>query len=221
MLELKNICYEVETEKGKKEILKNVNLTIDEHFVAITGPNGGGKSTLAKLIAGIETPVSGEIIYNGTDITNMSITERAQLGISFAFQTNCSLKKRTILKQWITTIVENNKKEVGEISYIFCSDEQLLEINKEFLNHDYYTDIITFDYSEADVISGDLFISIERIKDNAKTLKTSYQEELHRVIIHGVLHLLGYKDKTEVESENMRKLEDECLLILSTYINEK
>ena len=143
------------------------------------------------------------------------------MGISFAFQTNCSLKKRTILKQWIKTIVENNKKEVGEISYIFCSDEQLLEINKEFLNHDYYTDIITFDYSETDVVSGDLFISIERIKDNAKTLKTSYQEELHRVIIHGVLHLLGYKDKTEDESENMRKLENECLLILSTYINEK
>ena len=143
------------------------------------------------------------------------------MGISFAFQTNCSLKKRTILKQWIKTIVENNKKEVGEISYIFCSDEQLLEINKEFLNHDYYTDIITFDYSETDVVSGDLFISIERIKDNAKTLKTSYQEELHRVIIHGVLHLLGYKDKTEEEIENMRKLEDECLLILSTYINEK
>ena len=117
--------------------------------------------------------------------------------------------------------IERNNKQLGEISYIFCSDEQLLEINKEFLNHDYYTDIITFDYSEADVISGDLFISIERIKDNAKTLKTSYQEELHRVIIHGVLHLLGYKDKTEVESENMRKLEDECLLILSTYINEK
>lgn len=143
------------------------------------------------------------------------------MGISFAFQTNCSLKKRTILKQWIKAIVENNKKEVGEISYIFCSDEQLLEINKEFLNHDYYTDIITFDYSETDVVSGDLFISIERIQDNAKTLKTSYQEELHRVIIHGVLHLLGYKDKTEEESENMRKLEDECLLILSTYINEK
>lgn len=143
------------------------------------------------------------------------------MGISFAFQTNCSFKKRTILKQWIKTIVENNKKEVGEISYIFCSDEQLLEINKEFLNHDYYTDIITFDYSETDVVSGDLFISIERIKDNAKTLKTSYQEELHRVIIHGVLHLLGYKDKTEEESENMRKLEDESLLILSTYINEK
>jgi rRNA maturation RNase YbeY len=143
------------------------------------------------------------------------------MGISFAVQTTFILKNRTILKNWIKRTIERNNKQLGEISYIFCSDEQLLEINKEFLNHDYYTDIITFDYSEADVISGDLFISIERIKDNAKTLKTSYQEELHRVIIHGVLHLLGYKDKTEVESENMRKLEDECLLILSTYINEK
>ncbi len=143
------------------------------------------------------------------------------MGISFAFQTTCSLKNRTVLKQWIKTVIENNKKELGEISYIFCSDEQLLEINKEFLNHDYYTDIITFDYSEAEIVSGDLFISIERIKDNAKTLKTSYQEELHRVIIHGILHLLGHKDKTELESENMRKLENECLSILSSYINEK
>ena len=143
------------------------------------------------------------------------------MGISFAFQTNCSLKKRTILKQWITTIVENNKKEVGEISYIFCSDEQLLEINKEFLNHDYYTDIITFDYSEADIVSGDLFISIDRIKDNAKTLDVSYQEELHRVIIHGILHLLGFKDKTDEESQNMRLLENECLSDLLTFINQK
>lgn len=143
------------------------------------------------------------------------------MGISFAFQTNCSLKKRTILKQWITTIVENNKKEVGEISYIFCSDEQLLEINKEFLNHDYYTDIITFDYSEADIVSGDLFISIDRIKDNAKTLDVLYQEELHRVIIHGILHLLGFKDKTDEESQNMRLLENECLSDLLTFINQK
>jgi rRNA maturation RNase YbeY len=97
----------------------------------------------------------------------------------------------------------------------------LLEINKEFLNHDYYTDIITFDYSEADVVSGDLFISIDRIKDNAKTLKTPYQEELHRVIIHGILHLLGNKDKTESESENMRRLENDCLSVLSTFINKK
>ncbi len=143
------------------------------------------------------------------------------MGISFAFQTNCTLKNRTILKQWIKSTIENDNKQLGEISYIFCSDEQLLEINKEFLNHDYYTDIITFDYSEADVVSGDLFISIDRIKDNAKTLRTPYQEELHRVIIHGILHLLGNKDKTESESENMRRLENDCLSVLSTFINKK
>lgn len=143
------------------------------------------------------------------------------MGISFAFQTTCTLKNRTILKQWIKSVIENNNKKVGEIAYIFCSDEQLLEINKEFLNHDYYTDIITFDYSETDVVSGDMFISIDRIKDNAKILGVAYQEELHRVIIHGILHLLGNKDKTETESENMRKLEDECLSVLSTFIKEK
>ena len=143
------------------------------------------------------------------------------MGISFAFQSTCTLKNRTILKQWIKLVIENNNKKVGEIAYIFCSDEQLLEINKEFLNHDYYTDIITFDYSETDVVSGDMFISIDRIKDNAKILGVAYQEELHRVIIHGILHLLGNKDKTETESENMRKLEDECLSVLSTFIKEK
>jgi rRNA maturation RNase YbeY len=143
------------------------------------------------------------------------------MGISFAFQTTCTLKNRTILKQWIKLVIENNNKKVGEIAYIFCSDEQLLEINKEFLNHDYYTDIITFDYSETDVVSGDMFISIDRIKDNAKILGVAYQEELHRVIIHGILHLLGNKDKTETESENMRKLEDESLSVLSTFIKEK
>ena len=100
------------------------------------------------------------------------------MGISFAFQTTCTLKNRTILKQWIKLVIENNNKKVGEIAYIFCSDEQLLEINKEFLNHDYYTDIITFDYSETDVVSGDMFISIDRIKDNAKILGVAYQELL-------------------------------------------
>jgi rRNA maturation RNase YbeY len=143
------------------------------------------------------------------------------MGISFAVQTTFTLKNRTILKNWIKRTIERNNKQLGEISYIFCSDEQLLEINKEFLNHDYYTDIITFDYSEADIVSGDLFISIDRIKDNAKTLDVSYQEELHRVIIHGILHLLGFKDKTDEESQNMRLLENECLSDLLTFINQK
>ncbi len=143
------------------------------------------------------------------------------MNIQFAFQTPCTLKNRTILKKWIETIVNNHNKELGDISYIFCSDEQLLEINKEYLNHDYYTDIITFDYSEAELVSGDMFISIDRIKDNAKALKVPYQEELHRVIIHGVLHLLGFKDKTESESQKMRQLEDESLSVLLTLLNQK
>lgn len=143
------------------------------------------------------------------------------MNIQFSFQTPCTLKNRTILKKWIETIVNNHNKELGDISYIFCSDEQLLEINKEYLNHDYYTDIITFDYSEAELVSGDMFISIDRIKDNAKALKVPYQEELHRVIIHGVLHLLGFKDKTESESQKMRQLEDESLSVLLTFLNQK
>jgi rRNA maturation RNase YbeY len=126
-----------------------------------------------------------------------------------------------VLKQWIKNTIEANNKEMGDISYIFCSDDQLLDINKEFLNHDYYTDVITFDYSETENVSGDIFISIDRIRDNAKILELSYLDELHRVIIHGVLHLLGFKDKTKEESKNMRRLEDECLSELLTLLNKK
>lgn len=96
MLELRNICYEVETDGERKEILKNVSLTIDDHFVAITGPNGGGKSTLAKVIAGIITPTSGQILLDGEDITNLNITERAKKGISFAFQQPVHFKGLTV-----------------------------------------------------------------------------------------------------------------------------
>ena len=96
MLEIKNISYEVDDDNGNKEILQNVNLTIDEHFVAITGPNGGGKSTLARIIAGIHTPTSGQILFNGEDITDLSITERAKRGISFAFQQPVRFKGMTV-----------------------------------------------------------------------------------------------------------------------------
>lgn len=171
-----------------------------------------------------------------------------------------TLKQRSQIKKWIIAVIEKSKHKAGDISFVFCSDEFLLDINKQYLNHDTYTDIITFDYSEKENeksplpqphpffseehllqmekgsgrnlflmgnISGDIFISIDRVKENAeKFSKTSFdsaqgddlrakqmrfENELHRVIIHGVLHLLGYKDKTKAAKTEMTKQEDICL----------
>ncbi len=128
-----------------------------------------------------------------------------------------TLKNKTVLKHWITSIIEKKKRKSGEISFIFCSDEYLLNINKQYLNHDTYTDIITFDYSQENVklnISGDIYVSIERVKENASKFSKSFEEELHRILIHGTLHLLGYKDKTKIAKTEMTKQEDLCLAIL-------
>lgn len=114
------------------------------------------------------------------------------------------------VKAWINQVVENNNKETGNINFIFCSDKYLLEINQKYLNHDYYTDIVTFNYCEENVIAGDIFISIERVAENAKIFKSG-NTELFRVIIHGVLHLLGFNDSTPAEQTEMRTKEDECL----------
>lgn len=114
------------------------------------------------------------------------------------------------IRAWIQQIVFNYQKKVGELNFIFCSDEYLLDINKKYLNHDYYTDIITFNYCEDNIISGDIFISVERVAENAKIYK-SEGNELFRVIIHGVLHLLGFNDSTPEEQTEMRAKEDECL----------
>jgi rRNA maturation RNase YbeY len=123
--------------------------------------------------------------------------------------------KRSIVA-WINNVIELEGQELGFISISFCSDEHLLKINKSALQHDYYTDIITFQLNEKnEAIEGDLYISIDRIKDNAKILKIGWEEELKRVIIHGVLHLCGYKDKTKKEAELMRKKENECLSLLN------
>jgi probable rRNA maturation factor len=122
------------------------------------------------------------------------------------------LKNKTQVRQWIndTTIAEGYKLQ--ELTYIFCSDAYLLQINRQYLDHDTYTDIITFDNSEEEGrITGDIFISIERIRENAQKFKVSETDELHRVIIHGVLHLLGYKDKTAASKEKMTQKEDEYL----------
>lgn len=113
--------------------------------------------------------------------------------------------------EWIEKIIQSEKKEAGDISFVFCSDHYLLGINKEFLNHDYFTDVITFDYVEGDKISGDIFISIDRVKENAETFNVTYKNELNRVMIHGILHLLGYKDKSVQEKQLMTQKEDEYL----------
>ena len=121
-----------------------------------------------------------------------------------------AIKKRETTA-WIKAVAATYKKKIGEIAYIFCSDEKILEVNREYLQHDYYTDIITFDYSEDQVISGDLFISLDTVKTNSEKFKTTYEEELHRTIIHGILHLCGINDKGPGEREMMEAAENKAL----------
>lgn len=116
---------------------------------------------------------------------------------------------------WIKTTIISEEKIAGDISFIFCSDAYLLEVNKQYLDHDYFTDIITFDYVEGGIISGDIFISCDRVKENAVEFKTGFDNELSRIIIHGVLHLLGYKDKNKKDKLLMTEKEDFYLKVLS------
>lgn len=124
------------------------------------------------------------------------------------------LKKRRTTN-WIKQVIISEGKIVGSISFIFCSDDYLLEVNQKYLDHDYYTDIITFDYVEANLINGDIFISIDRVVENAKEFNTTLENELHRVLVHGVLHLLGYKDKSKKNKIIMTKKEEYYLKVLS------
>lgn len=119
------------------------------------------------------------------------------------------------LSQWIESVANKHDREIGEISYLFCDDEKILEVNQEYLNHDFFTDIITFDYSEENTISGDIIISLQTVESNSQMYKTEYTEELHRVIIHGILHLCGLNDLTDDEEKTMREAEDEALEMLS------
>ena len=121
------------------------------------------------------------------------------------------LKKKKKVRNWLTELAKTEDKIIEELNYIFCSDEYLLEVNKEHLDHDYFTDVITFDYCENNVISGDIFISIDRVKENAKSFGKSFKNELRRVMAHGLLHLMGYKDKNETDETEMRKMEDFAL----------
>ena len=119
---------------------------------------------------------------------------------------------------WYSGVCEAESKVMGEVSVIFCSDEHLLSMNKEYLEHDYYTDIITFDYSDEQLVSGDLFISVDRVQDNADEFDVLFQDELHRVCVHGLLHLCGYKDKSETDEQLMRSKENEMLLLREFHV---
>lgn len=136
------------------------------------------------------------------------------MAISFSLETKYNLKSRTLIKKWLKQIIENKGYKLGTISYILCDDDYLLEINKQYLQHEFYTDIITFDYVENGVINGDIFISIDRVKENAASFGVSEREELMRVFAHGVLHLSGLKDATSEEASQMRKAENESLELL-------
>jgi len=126
------------------------------------------------------------------------------------------LKNKQVLKTWIKKVIEKEKLSLGEVAYTFCSDDELLKINQQFLEHDTYTDIITFDYREGKVVNGEIHISVDRVAENAGKFKTTFELELHRVMIHGVLHICGYKDKSKLHKEEMRKKEDSSLKLLST-----
>ena len=122
--------------------------------------------------------------------------------------------RRRETTQWIRRVAQSYGKRVGEVGYLFCDDNHILEVNREYLQHDYYTDIITFDYCEGDTINGDLVISLDTVRSNAELFHKDYDEELHRVIIHGILHLCGLNDKGPGERELMEAAEDRALGLL-------
>lgn len=128
---------------------------------------------------------------------------------------------KAIVKDWLRQVAERHQRSVGSLCYQFCDDERILEANRQFLNHDYYTDIITFDESRGNRIAGDMLISLDTVASNAQVIGVSFAEELHRVLVHGVLHLCGYGDKTEEEERRMRLLEDEALSLLKALLGDK
>jgi rRNA maturation RNase YbeY len=131
--------------------------------------------------------------------------------INFNYENDFTLENEEAIAMWLTRVIESENKKEGEINYIFCDDEYLHKINLEYLNHDTLTDIISFDYSMGNELNGDVFVSVERVKDNALDFNVSFEEELKRVLVHGVLHYCGYKDKTENDELKMRAKEDEKL----------
>ena len=129
--------------------------------------------------------------------------------ISFNYEVDFKLEDETTFAEWLSKVISSEMKREGEINYIFCDDEYLLEINQQYLDHDTLTDIISFDYSIGNELHGDIFISIERVRDNANDFNVDFEDELKRVMAHGVLHYCGYKDKSEKDERLIREKEEE------------
>jgi rRNA maturation RNase YbeY len=129
--------------------------------------------------------------------------------ISFNYETQFNLAKKSDYSAWLSLVIQSESKSEGDINYIFCDDDFLLEINQQYLNHDTLTDIISFDYSVGNELHGDVFISIQRVRENAAEFEVTFEEELKRVMVHGLLHYCGYKDKSENDKIEMRLKEDE------------
>lgn len=129
--------------------------------------------------------------------------------ISFNYENSFVLQNEQSISRWISEVILSENKEEGDINYIFCDDQYLLEINQQYLNHDSYTDIISFDYSVGKELHGDIFISTERVQENAKEYNETFDNELMRVMVHGILHYCGYKDKTPQDEQEMRAKENE------------
>ncbi len=133
--------------------------------------------------------------------------------ITFNYETEFELANEDKYALWLAAVIASENKKEGDITFIFCDDDYLHKINLEYLNHDDLTDIISFDYSVGNELHGDIFVSVERVRDNATDFKVSFEEELHRVLVHGILHYCGYKDKTESDAVIMRQKEEEKMLL--------
>jgi len=128
------------------------------------------------------------------------------------------ITKKRAISQWIKEIAAEYNKKIGDVSFIFCNDEKIIEVNKQYLEHDYFTDIITFDYSEKNTISGDLFISVDTVKSNSEEFGVTFEEEIYRIMIHGILHLCGQDDESEELRNEMTSKENKALEKMSMYL---
>ena len=140
--------------------------------------------------------------------------------ISFNYETDFELLNEAYFSKWLSEVILSENKNEGEINYIFCDDDYLLEINQNYLDHDTLTDIISFDYSVGNELNGDIFVSVERVKENASDYNVTFQEEIQRVLVHGILHYCGYKDKSEEDEQLMRSKEDEKIKMFHVEHND-